>query len=335
MDRAMKLRQSRLGIFTFFFGLLGTVSIVAFMTWITTTDYPLVIGGKPFWTWPAFVPIAFEITVLLAAVLTVATMIVLFFKFPNYSHPLHDTPYMKRVSSDKYGISIQADDPKFDEKSVRELLGRLGGKEIAEVHFDLEDLAHGQRLFDPKFLGVLALTAVLVSGGTYLVFNKVLYMEPFSWMYEQNKLKAQRPSDLFKNGIGMRPPVEGTVARGFLPYPFKGKPDEAGKYLVNPLMSTASNLELGKTRFLTYCSPCHGNFGRGDSRLRGQFPSPPTLNSDKVRNWPDGNIYHVITEGQNVMPSYATQVSRDDRWAIILYIRALQRAQNAKESDLK
>jgi mono/diheme cytochrome c family protein len=335
MDKAMKMRQSRLGIFTFFFGLLGTVSIVALMTWITTTDYPLVIGGKPFWTWPAFVPIAFEITVLMAAVLTVATMIVLFFKFPNNSHPLHDTPYMKRVSSDKYGISIQADDPKFDEKSVRDLLSRLGGKEIAEVHFDLEDLAHGQKLFDPKFLGVLALTAVLVSGATYLVFNKVLFMQPFTWMSEQNKLKAQKPSDLFKNGIGMRPPVEGTVARGFLPYPFKGRPDEAGKYLVNPLLPTAANLERGKARFLTYCSPCHGNFGRGDSRLRGQFPSPPTLHSDKVRNWPDGNIYHVITEGQNVMPSYATQVARDDRWAIILYIRALQRAQNAKESDLK
>ncbi len=130
-------------------------------------------------------------------------------------------------------------------------------------------------------------------------------MEPFSWMYEQKKLKAQKPSDLFKDGIGMRPPVEGTVARGFLPYPFKGKPDEAGKNLINALLPTAANLERGKTKFLTYCSPCHGNFGRGDSRLRGQFPSPPTLHSDKVRNWPDGNIYHVITEGQNVMPSYA------------------------------
>jgi len=335
MDKAMKLRQSRLGVFTFFFGLLGTVSIVAFMTWITISDYPLVIGGKPFWTWPAFVPIAFEITVLMAAVLTVATMIVLFFKFPNNSHPLHDTPYMKRVSSDKYGISIQADDPKFNEKSVRDLLKSLGGEEIAEVHFDLEDLDHKQKLFDPRFLGVLALTALLVSGGTYLVFNKVLTMQPFTWMFEQSKLKAQKPSDLFKDGIGMRPPVEGTVARGFLPYPFKGKPDEAGKYLVNPLLPTAANLERGKTRFLTYCSPCHGNFGRGDSRLRGQFPNPPTLHSDKVRNWPDGNIYHVITEGQNVMPSYATQVARDDRWAIILYIRALQRAQHAKESDLK
>jgi len=76
-------------------------------------------------------------------------------------------------------------------------------------------------------------------------------MQPFSWMNEQNKLNVQKPSDLFKNGIGMRPPVEGTVARGFLPYPFEGRPDEAGKNLVNPLLPTAANLERGKSRFLT------------------------------------------------------------------------------------
>jgi mono/diheme cytochrome c family protein len=133
----------------------------------------------------------------------------------------------------------------------------------------------------------------------------------------------------------MRPPVPGTVARDFIPYPFKGKPEEAGKYLINPLLPTKEIVERGKSKYLTFCSPCHGNFGRGDSRLQGQFPNPPTLNSDKVRNWPDGSIYHVITEGQNAMPSYAPQISREDRWAIIQYIRILQRAQNAKESDLK
>ena len=335
MDKAMKLRQSRLGVFTFAFGILGTISIVSLMTWITLVDYRLVIGGKPFWTWPAFVPIAFEITVLLASVLTVVTMIVLYFRFPNNNHPLHDTPYLKQVSSARFGICVQADDPKFDEKSVRALLVRVGGGEIAPVYFEPEEFDHGQKLFDLKFMGVLALTALIVSGTTYLVFNKVLYMQPFTWMSDQAKLKAQKPSDLFKDGIGMRPPVEGTVARGFLPYPLKGKPDEAGKNLVNPLLPTADVLERGKSKFMTFCSPCHGNFGRGDSRLQGQFPNPPTLHTDKVRLWPDGNIYHVMTEGQNVMPSYATQVSREDRWAIIHYIRVLQRAQNAKESDLK
>ena len=154
-------------------------------------------------------------------------------------------------------------------------------------------------------------------------------------MMEQAKLKPQAASTLFADGKGMRPPVPGTVARGFLPYAYAGKPDEAGKFLVNPLPFSATVLERGRSGFLTFCSPCHGNFGHGDSHLRGQFPNPPTLLSDKVRNWPDGNIFHVITEGQNIMPSYAGQVRRDDRWAIVHYIRALQRAQFAKESDLK
>lgn len=158
MDRAMKLRQSRLGIFTFVFGLLGTISIVGFMSWITLVDYRLVIGGKPFWTWPAFVPIAFEITVLLASVLTVVTMIVLYFRFPNNSHPLHDTPYMKQVSSDRFGICVQANDHQFNEAAIRQLLTKVGGKDIASVYFEPEDLSHGQKLFEPKFLGVLALT---------------------------------------------------------------------------------------------------------------------------------------------------------------------------------
>jgi mono/diheme cytochrome c family protein len=335
MDKAMRLKPSRIGVFALIFGLLGVFSAVGFMTWVTLVDYPLVIGGKPFWSWPAFVPIAFEVTVILASVLTVVTMIVLYFRFPNNAHPLHDTPYMKRVSSDKFGINIQADDPKFDEKEIRAFLGRIGGKEIAPVYFDVEELEHGQKLFDPKFLGVLVVTALVVSATTYVVFNKLLYMEPFSWMSAQEKLKAQQPSELFKDGIGMRLPVEGTVARGFLPYAFRGKPDEAGRFLANPLLSTKEVLERGKSRYMTFCSPCHGNFGRGDSRLQGQFPNPPTLHFDKVRNWPDGNIYHVMTDGQNIMPSYATQISKDDRWAIVQYIRVLQRAQNAKESDLK
>jgi mono/diheme cytochrome c family protein len=335
MDRAMKLKPTRLGVFSLLFGVLGAASAILFMSWVSLVDYPLVIGGKPFWSWPAFVPVAFEVTVLLVAVLTVATLIVLYFRFPNNSHPLHDTPYMKRVSSDKFGISIQADDPKFNEREVGEFLRKLGGKEIAPVYFDVEELSHKQRLFEPKFLLILAVTALLVSGGTYVIFNQIMFIEPFSWMSTQVKLKAQRPSGLFKDGIGMRRPVEGTVARGFLPYAFTGMPEAAGKNLLNPLAPTKDVLQKGKERYLTYCSPCHGNFGAGDSRLRGQFPNPPTLYSDKVRNWPDGNIFHVITGGQNVMPAYASQISRDDRWAIVNYLRVMQRAHNAKESDLK
>ncbi|HXX62224.1 MAG TPA: quinol:electron acceptor oxidoreductase subunit ActD [Bacteroidota bacterium] len=335
MDHAMRLRTSRMGYFAFAFGLFGTISAMLLMTWITLVDYPLVIGGKPFWSWPAFVPIAFEVTVLSAAVLSVLAMIVIYFKFPNVSHPLHDTAYMKAVSEDRFGIYVHAADPLFDEAKVRKHFASLGAVRIDPVYVTLPGVADRPRLFEKRFMGVLAATAIVTVAVTYFSLNKLLYMEPFNWMMDQNKLKPQKPSTFFRDGMGQRQPVPGTVARGFMPYPFKGKPDDAGKYLVNPLLPTKEVVDRGKTKFLTFCSPCHGNFGRGDSRLQGQFPSPPTLHSDKVRNWPDGNIYHVITEGQNVMPSYATQIPRDDRWAIIEYIRVLQRAQNPKESDLK
>ncbi len=335
IERSMRLKTSPLGYFAMVFGLLGAFGSVGLMTWITLVDYPLVIGGKPFWSWPAFVPVAFEVTVLLASVLTVVAMIVVFFKFPNNSHPLHDTPYMKRVSSDGFGISIEAADPLFEESRVRTLLSSLGGREIGPVYFDVEDRNHGQKVFDLKFVGLLAGVGVAVAGVTYFSLNVLLYMEPFSWMMLQDKLKPQEASTFFKDGFGMRPPVQGTVARGFLPYAYKGRPDDAGKYLVNPLPVTKGVLDMGREKYLTFCSPCHGNFGQADSRLAGQFPNPPTLHTDKLRNWSDGSLYHVITDGQNVMPSYAAQVSRDERWAIVHYVRVLQRAHHAKESDLQ
>jgi mono/diheme cytochrome c family protein len=335
LDSAMRLKTSRIGLFTFIFGLLGVLSAVSFISWITISNYPLVIGGKPFWSWPAFVPVSFEVTVLLASVLSTVAMIVFYFKFPNISHPLHDTAYMKRVSSDSFGISIQASDPLFDQVKVEQFLKNLGGTSVGPVYFNQEELEHGQKIFDPKFLAVLSVIALTVSIVTYFTLNRLLYVQPFNWMMEQGKLKAQEPSNLFPDGIGMRVPVEGTVARGFLPYPYKGKPEDAARYLVNPLLPTPKNLERGKAKFLTFCSPCHGNFAQGDSRLQGQFPNPPTLQSDKVRQWPDGSIFHVITEGQNAMPPYSRLIAPDDRWAIIKYIRVLQRAQHAKESDLK
>jgi hypothetical protein len=331
----MKLKTSKVGYFAFTFGVLGALTAITGISWVTLSDYPLVIGGKPFWSWPAFVPISFEVTVLFASVLSTLAMIVFYFKFPNNAHPLHDTDYMKRVSSDAFGFTIEASDPLFDESSVKTFFKSLGGKNITPVYFEPAELDHGQKFFDGKFLGVLAVAALTTIAVSYVTLNKVLYLEPFNWMMVQDKQKAQQSSNLFKNGIGMRTPINGTVARGFMPYPYKGNPEAAGKYLVNPLLPTRDILELGKSRYISFCSPCHGNFGRGDSRLQGQFPNPPTLNSDKVRNMPDGAIYHIITEGQNVMPSYAPQISRNDRWAIIQYIRVLQRAQNAKEGDFK
>ncbi|MBU1096334.1 MAG: DUF3341 domain-containing protein [Bacteroidetes bacterium] len=335
MDNAMKLPVSKLGYAALIFGLTGTISAVTLMYFLSVFDYPIVIGGKPFFAFPAFVPIIFEVTVLAASIATVVTMIALFFKFPNISHPLHDTEYMKKVSSDKYGILLQADDLKFTEESAKELLAKLGAKDITAIYYDQAEISTEHKIFEPKFISLLIIIAVVVSGSTYFALNKLMFMVPFNWMMEQSKIIPQDNNSFFSDGKAMRTPIEGTVARGNMPYQFKGDPESAGKYLKNTLLPTEKNLDLGKKKYDIYCSPCHGYYGEGDSRLRGQFPNPPSLHSEKVRTWTDGRLYHVITEGQNIMPSYASQMTRKERWATILYLRVLQRSLNAKESDLE
>jgi len=335
LPQAMKLKPSKLGYVTLVFGFAGAIIAFLFMYWVNVIDYPLIVGGKPYYQLPAYIPVMFEVTVLSAAVFTVVWMLFIMFKFPNNAHPLIDTDYMKKVSVDRFGISIQAKDEKFDLDKVKKLFGDLGAEEIFEIYYKTEQLAERPRIFDKKFISFLALTAVVVSAITYFVLNQLLFMAPFNWMHKQFRVNPQSKTTVFKDNFGMRPPVEGTVARGLLPYPFKGKPAEAEAKLINPLIPTEKVLELGKQKYLTYCSPCHGNFGMGDSRLRGQFPNPPTLHSDRIRNMKDGGIFHIITEGQNVMSSYASQLSVDERWAIVHYIRVLQRSVNPKESDLR
>ena len=335
MDDAMKLPPSKLGYVALVFGLSGTLGALLSLWWVSAIDYPIVIGGKPLFSFPAYIPVMFEVTVLTASIATVLAMLFVFFKLPNNSHPLHGTEYMKKVSSDKYGISIQAEDPKFDESKVRTLFESLHAKEINAVYWDNEEITHKHKILEPKFLTFLLAAALITSGTTYFTLNKLMFMLPFNWMMEQQKQSAQQKSLVFEDGFGMREPVAGTIARGYMPYQFKGQPDIAGEKLINPIPISKESLKQGQVKFDIYCSPCHGYHAEGNSRLRGQFPNPPTLHSDKVRNWSDGRIFALLTDGQNIMPSYATQLTVDERWEVINYVRVLQRALNAKESDLK
>jgi mono/diheme cytochrome c family protein len=153
-------------------------------------------------------------------------------------------------------------------------------------------------------------------------------LEYFPNMMDSPAVKAQREP--------MRTPVEGTLPRNFEPYHYKvDEGDLAGAELKNPLPMTKATLELGKKTYNTYCIVCHGPQGKGNGFIVPKFPMPPTLHSDKVRNWSDGRIYHVITMGQNLMPSYASQIPPTKRWATISYLRAIQRAVHPTEDDIQ
>ncbi len=135
----------------------------------------------------------------------------------------------------------------------------------------------------------------------------------------------------------MRKPVPGTVPRGFYSadYTVGADPIESGKLYKNPLPRNKKTLQRGQLMYSTYCTVCHGPMGEGDGTVVPKFPRPPSLQSDKIRGYADGGIYHVITKGQNLMPSYTYQVGTQDRWAIVHYIRALHRAKKPTAEDLK
>jgi hypothetical protein len=214
MDAAMKLPPSKLGFVTLFAGLGGMSLALLMMGWMMAIDYPIIIGGKPFFPLPAFIPITFELTVLLATLTTVGALLFFFFKLPNNKHPLHDTNYMKNVSSDKYGICIEAVDPKFNEGEIKELFASLHASKIEPIYFDDEEISFKTKVAEPKFLLFLAAVAVFVSISAYLHLNQLLYIVPFSWMSDQEKAVVQETNEIFENGLTMQNPVEGSVARG-------------------------------------------------------------------------------------------------------------------------
>jgi mono/diheme cytochrome c family protein len=157
-------------------------------------------------------------------------------------------------------------------------------------------------------------------------------------MDEQEKYKAQEESKFFADGATMRTPVAGTVARGWLhentEY-YSGK-NEKGEYIAKiPAEINMQLLQRGHERYDIYCAPCHSRVGdgRGIMISRGYVP-PPSFHQNYIREMKDGYFFDVITNGVRNMPGYGHQVKVADRWAIVAYLRALQRSHNASEKDV-
>lgn len=156
----------------------------------------------------------------------------------------------------------------------------------------------------------------------------------------QFKVDPQEQSRFFADGRGMRPPVVGTVARGFLREDtryYYGR-DESGALVDRlPVELTRDLLERGRDRYEIFCAVCHGTAGDGQGIIMTGgygYVAAPTYHSDALRAQPDGHFFDVITYGVRTMPGYAQQVPVADRWAITAYIRALQRSQYASAADV-
>jgi hypothetical protein len=156
-------------------------------------------------------------------------------------------------------------------------------------------------------------------------------------MHDQPRYKPLARSSFFEDGRASRPLVAGTIARGHLHedtrlYTGKEGDDPITKF---PFPITQALLERGQQRFNIYCSPCHDRAGTGLGMVvRRGLRRPPSYHIDRLRAAPVGYFFDVITNGFGAMPDYAAQIQPQDRWAIVAYIRVLQRSQNAKLADV-
>ncbi|MEN3327320.1 MAG: hypothetical protein V7638_2127 [Acidobacteriota bacterium] len=176
-------------------------------------------------------------------------------------------------------------------------------------------------------------------------------------MQDQPKVKPLRGATFFADGLGSRQPIEGTIPRGFLrddnPEFYTGKKSGAATASATPAQQQTANaqagaqqnsfpddvvdfpipvtkavIERGRSRYEIFCSACHGLTGNGDGMIvRRGFRRAASFNDDRLRQAPVGHFFDAITNGWGAMPSYASQVPVQDRWAIIAYIRALQASQ--------
>jgi mono/diheme cytochrome c family protein len=183
-------------------------------------------------------------------------------------------------------------------------------------------------------LGVLALASVVSLAGCArgcTSSRPPIHLNPS--MDDQPKVRAQTASTFFYDGSSMRQPVPGTVAIGELKEDaafFTGKSADGTFVATNPVTVDAALVERGRQRSAIYCQPCHDARGDGKGILfqRGNVPTA-SFHQEKILNYPDGQLFDVITNGTGLMAGYRWPIPPADRWAIVAYVRELQRQRSA------
>jgi hypothetical protein len=201
------------------------------------------------------------------------------------------------------------------------------------------------------FLLVFAVLVVLVMAvaGKRGDISRRPPIQIFPDMKRQLKLRPMEVDAFFANGVSSQPYPAGTIARATpistttgSVMPYEDSPVNTGHITgttnfveLNPLPVTAGLLARGRERFTINCSPCHGQLadGNGITKKYG-MAVVANLHDKRIVEMPDGEIFHVITNGRNLMQPYGSKVSVQDRWAIIAYVRALQLARLGTIDDV-
>jgi len=185
-----------------------------------------------------------------------------------------------------------------------------------------------------RVLGALALTSLVTVAGCArgcTSSRPPIHLNPS--MDDQPKVLSQTASTFFYDGASMRQPVPGTVPIGGLKEDaafFTGKGADGQFVAKIPVNTDEALLERGRQRYVIYCQPCHDARGEGKGILfqRGNVPTA-SFHDEKILKYADGQIFDIMTNGMGLMPSYRWPIPVADRWAIIAYIRQLERKRQA------
>lgn len=148
-------------------------------------------------------------------------------------------------------------------------------------------------------------------------------------MAEPVPYEAFTTNPIFADGKTLQAPPPGSIPRGFEPFAYEATDadaEKAGIDLSNPVSLTKENLQRGQFVYENFCLSCHGVSGDGDGPLIPKYPNPPSFHSTRLKDMPDGRMFHVITLGRRDMPAHGSQINATDRWRLIRYVRELQKA---------
>jgi len=187
-------------------------------------------------------------------------------------------------------------------------------------------------------LGAFALTSAVAVAGCARGCTSgrpPIHLNPS--MDDQPKVLSQTASTFFFDGSSMRQPIPGTVPIGGLKEDaafFTGKGADGQFVAKIPVNTDEAFLERGRQRYVIYCQPCHDARGDGKGILfqRGNVPTA-SFHEDKILKYPDGQIFDIMTNGMGLMPAYRWPIPSSDRWAIIAYIRELERKRLASATS--
>lgn len=338
IDPAMGIKRTKLPWVVLCAGMSGTTTALLMQWWTNAVDYKFIISGKPLFPIPANIPITFELTVLFSAITAFLSML-LMNGLPRPSSPLDFVKRFARATDDRFFVVIEASDSKFDPAQTRALLDSTKPLAIEEVPPD----TRSDRVPPSLVYAVLGVLAVgLVPFGLIAAAREARPAKPqfhiVPNMDFQTYYKPQRKNEFFPDGRSERAPVDGTVAVGDLQeddHLYRGKSGGAWALTMpKDIAIDEATMARGEERFGIYCAPCHGQDGSGDGMVHrrafalkeGTWVKPSDIADFKVVEQPVGQLFNTITNGIRNMPAYGHQISPEDRWAIILYVRALQKS---------